>query len=135
LTNLSSKTNVCISPNEKLVLTGTSVRKGFGHGMIMAYDVEAGDLVDSLAISDQSVVSIVWHKVINQIVVGSADANIRVLYDPKLSNKGIMSCIVKQEKRRPVDSMTTFSRPVYTPSTFEDEREKEMEKDPFNPNN
>ena len=32
LTNLSSKTNVCISPDEKLVLTGTSVRKGFGFG-------------------------------------------------------------------------------------------------------
>ena len=45
LTNLSSKTNICISPNEKLVLTGTSVRKGFGHGMIMAYDVQTGNLV------------------------------------------------------------------------------------------
>lgn len=30
LTNLSSKTSVCFSPNEKIVLTGTSVRKGFG---------------------------------------------------------------------------------------------------------
>lgn len=38
LINLSSKTNVAISPDEKLVLTGTSVKKGFGYGYIMAYD-------------------------------------------------------------------------------------------------
>lgn len=30
LTNFSSKTNICISPDEKMVITGTSVRKGFG---------------------------------------------------------------------------------------------------------
>ena len=28
-----------------------------------------------------------------------------------------------------------FSKPILTPSTYEDEREIEMEKDPFNPNN
>jgi WD repeat-containing protein 70 len=42
LTNLSSKTAICISPNETMVLTGTSVRKGFGYGHIMAYDVASG---------------------------------------------------------------------------------------------
>ena len=39
LTNLSSRTNVSISPDEKLVLTGTSVRKGFGYGLLIAYDI------------------------------------------------------------------------------------------------
>lgn len=42
LTNLSSKTNICISPDEKLVLTGTSVRKGLGYGNIVVYDVATG---------------------------------------------------------------------------------------------
>jgi WD40 repeat protein len=44
LANLSSKTNICISPNETMILTGTSVRKGFGFGHIMAFDVATGDL-------------------------------------------------------------------------------------------
>mmetsp|Transcript_26912 Transcript_26912/g.25975 ORF Transcript_26912/g.25975 Transcript_26912/m.25975 type:complete len:315 (-) Transcript_26912:621-1565(-) len=44
LTNLSSKTNICLSPNESLVLTGTSVRKGFGYGHIMAFDPVSGEL-------------------------------------------------------------------------------------------
>ena len=32
LTNLNVKTGVCISPDETLILTGTSVRKGFAYG-------------------------------------------------------------------------------------------------------
>jgi hypothetical protein len=32
LTNLNAKTKVCISPDETLILTGTSVRKGFAYG-------------------------------------------------------------------------------------------------------
>lgn len=32
LTNLNSKTGICISPDETLILTGTSVRKGFAYG-------------------------------------------------------------------------------------------------------
>lgn len=32
LTNLNAKTGVCISPDETLILTGTSVRKGFAYG-------------------------------------------------------------------------------------------------------
>ncbi len=43
LTNLSSKTNMCLSPEETMILTGTSVRKGFGFGHIMAYDVLTGE--------------------------------------------------------------------------------------------
>ena len=75
-----------------------------------------------------------WHPVINQIIVGSADAVVRVLYDPDMSEKGIMQCIVKQEKRRPIDGTNIFQKPIFTPSTYEDQREKELEKDPFNPN-
>jgi WD repeat-containing protein 70 len=43
LTNLNAKTTVCISPDESLILTGTSVRKGFAYGMLLAYDPLSGD--------------------------------------------------------------------------------------------
>jgi hypothetical protein len=65
LVNLSSKTNICISPDEKLVLTGTSVKKSFGYGHIMAYDSSSGDLVNQVPVSKDSVVSILWHAGIN----------------------------------------------------------------------
>lgn len=38
LLNMSDRTSVCISPNEKFVLTGTSVKKGYGYGLLVAYD-------------------------------------------------------------------------------------------------
>jgi hypothetical protein len=43
LTNLNAKTGVCLSPDESMIITGTSVRKNFGHGLLMAYDVVTGD--------------------------------------------------------------------------------------------
>jgi hypothetical protein len=67
--------------------------------------------------------------------VGSGDAVIRVLYDPELSRRGVTTSITKLEKRRPIDHGLQFTKPILTPSIYEDEREKEMEKDPFNPNN
>ncbi|CDW85197.1 wd repeat-containing protein 70 [Stylonychia lemnae] len=135
LINLSSKTNVSISPDERLVLTGTSVRKGFGYGLLVACDVQTGEIVNQSAIAQESVIQVFWHPSINQIVVGSADSNIRVLYDPKLSERGITTSLVKLEKRKPIDGITIFNRPILTPSVYEDEKEKEMEKDPWNPNN
>jgi hypothetical protein len=31
--------------------------------------------------------------------------------------------------------VTIFNKPIYNPAIYEDEKEKEIEKDPFNPNN
>mmetsp|Transcript_45496 Transcript_45496/g.33272 ORF Transcript_45496/g.33272 Transcript_45496/m.33272 type:complete len:133 (+) Transcript_45496:1452-1850(+) len=46
-----------------------------------------------------------------------------------------MRCLVKQEKRKPVDGITVFQKPILHPALFEDAKTKEMELDPFNPNN
>lgn len=43
LVNMSSKTAVTISPSEKMLLTGTSVRQGYGHGFIMGFSTVNGD--------------------------------------------------------------------------------------------
>ena len=43
LTNLNAQTGVCISPDETLILTGTSVRKGFAYGMLLAFDATSGE--------------------------------------------------------------------------------------------
>lgn len=60
LINMSSKTNVAFSPDEKLVLTGTSVRKGFGQGLIMAYDAQSGEEIARSAVSQDSVIQVHW---------------------------------------------------------------------------
>jgi WD40 repeat protein len=103
LTNLSPKTNITLSPDEKLILTGTSVRKGFAHGMIMAFDVITGDTVCQAPLCKDSVIVVNWHPALNQLIVGTGDSNIRILYDPEMSQRGIMSSLTKLEKRRPID--------------------------------
>lgn len=108
LTCIQSKTGITLSPDEKLVLTGTSVRKGFGHGMLMGFEVATGEEVCKTPISTDSVVTVFWHPALNQIIVGSADANIRVLYDPEKSVRGITSSLTKLEKRRPIDQNMQF---------------------------
>jgi hypothetical protein len=57
------------------------------------------------------------------------------LYDPEKSSRGITTSLTKLEKRRPIDQNMVFNKPILLPSMYEDEREKEMEKDPYNPNN
>lgn len=42
LENMSDKTGICISPSEKFVLTGTSVKKSFKHGLLVAFDTQLG---------------------------------------------------------------------------------------------
>jgi hypothetical protein len=36
---MSNKTSIAFSSDEKIVLTGTSVRRGFGYGYLMGFDV------------------------------------------------------------------------------------------------
>jgi len=121
LVNLSPKTGVAISPNEKVVLTGTSVRKGYGYGQVVAFSTIDGSKVDSVPISQTSVISVVWHHALNQIFVGSADASIVALYDPTSSKggSGILKCIERQEKRRPIEGQTAFGKSILTPAEYE----------------
>ena len=59
--------------------------------------------------------------------MGSADARVSVLYDPEKSRGGIMKCISKQERRRPVEGQTVFGKPILTPALFDDERLRKQE--------
>ena len=95
LVNMSSKTAITISPNEKMLLTGTSVRQGFGHGFMVGFSTMHGDKVCETPISEHSVIALSWHHALNQIFVGSADSKITVLYDPDLSQNGIMRTITR----------------------------------------
>jgi len=100
LVNFSSKTGITISPNEKLLLTGTSVRHGYGHSFLVGFNTMTGEKVCETPISQHSVNCLQWHHALNQIFIGSADAKITVLYDPEASQNGIMRSITRGEKRK-----------------------------------
>jgi len=61
LVNMSSKTAVTISPNEKMLLTGTSMRRGYGHGFIVGFSTVNGEKMCETPISENSVIALQWH--------------------------------------------------------------------------
>jgi len=47
--------------------------------------------------------------------MGCADATVRVLYDPRYSNNGIMTSILKKEKKKKMDSFHNIEQQIITP--------------------
>ena len=119
LVNLSPKTNIALSPDAKIVITGASVRKNHGQGVLHGFCTKSGERVIELPMGTSSVITSFWHESTNQIFVGMGDGKIEVLYSPQLSKGGVMKCVNKQEKRRMAEqnsvlNNSAFQQPVFT---------------------
>lgn len=78
----------------------------------------------SSGITQSSVVRVLWHAKINQIITGSADGNIGVYYSPTASVRGAKLSVVREPKKRAVDDYE-IDRPIITPHAlpmFKEER-------------
>ncbi|KAF9094324.1 hypothetical protein BGX29_009539 [Mortierella sp. GBA35] len=115
--SLNSEANVIFSPDERLILTGTGVKKNEGYGKIIMMNSENLEVVRTVSVSQSSVVRVLWHDKLNQIVAGNADGTARVFYDPEVSNKGAKLCATKSPKKRAVDDYE-IDRPIITPHTL-----------------
>jgi len=117
LPNNFEQTDCLFSPDEKYIVTGTSARKKGESGLLMFYDKATFKPVRQLGMSGASVIRILWHKEINQIIVGGSDAKVRVLYDPTSSNKGAMLCVLRAPRAKdPFDYEP--DRPIYNPHSL-----------------
>ncbi|KAF9582544.1 hypothetical protein BGW38_000082 [Lunasporangiospora selenospora] len=112
--SLNSEANVIFSPDERLILTGTGVRKSEGFGKIMMFNSENLEVTRTVSVSQSSVVRVLWHDKLNQIIAGNADGTARVFYDPEVSNKGAKLCASKAPKKRAIDDYE-IDRPIITP--------------------
>ncbi|MCO5607996.1 hypothetical protein L7F22_062199 [Adiantum nelumboides] len=94
LPNSYQQTNVALSPDEQLILTGTSVEKGGSAGGILyLFDKRRLELARKIGVSSHSVVSCAWHKRLNQILASSGDkkeGGTHILYDPAVSERGAL---------------------------------------------
>lgn len=139
LTNNDIHTQVSLSPDERYILTGTSILSSKDNGLVLLYDSTTFEKVGQLTISQASVIRVVWHSVLNQIFVGSSDQNLHVLCDPKKSQKGALLCINKQERKaRPedIDYMPDIRTPHALPSLKDENKNKKkkyekMRQDPI----
>ncbi|KAJ3400922.1 WD repeat-containing protein 70 [Chytridiales sp. JEL 0842] len=97
--------NAIFSPNDKYVVTGTSARKGHGAGKICFYNKHDLSPAHEVPLSEGSVVKVMWHGRINQILASTSEGSVNVYYDMKVSSGGAKLCADKKAKGRQVDDI------------------------------
>lgn len=111
-----SETACCFSPDESLILTGTSAQRDGTGGALLFFDVNKLQLVRRIG-TVGSVVAVHWHARLNQIFMGTGDKSggcVRGLYDPTLSERGVLLCAARKPRAKdPLD----FEAPlvIHTP--------------------
>merc|ERR1712059_233615 len=90
------QTDVLFSPDDKLVVTGTSMNKGDKGGKLVFFDKDTFQKAFEMTVEGSHVIRLTWHPKLNQILVGGGDGAVRVYYDPKKSVRGAMLCVVKK---------------------------------------
>lgn len=125
------------SPDQSLLLTGTSVKRGEGTGLVVFYDTQTYEKVMQLGVAPASVVSILWHPTINQIVVGDSEYNAHVYFDPKISEKGALLCATRAPRRKHPEDME-FGSNIINPHALDmfkapRSRKRQREKDRKDP--
>jgi len=99
LPNKYQETDVVFSPDDSVICTGTSLSKDSEVGKLAFFDKASLEPIQEVSITDNSVISVLWHPKLNQIMCGSTDHKIHVLYNPEISTKGVLYCVTKHPKR------------------------------------
>ncbi|CAD7699667.1 unnamed protein product [Ostreobium quekettii] len=134
LTNMQSSTGCCLSPTETLAVTGLS-DDGTGSGGVAFVDLERGEVVRKVAMAE-SVVPVLWHPKLNQILVGMggrSTGQTSILYNPDFSERGALLCVGQAPRRRvgfdfeaPVIIHNPHALPMYRePRSKKRQREKD----------
>ncbi|XP_008783745.2 WD repeat-containing protein 70 [Phoenix dactylifera] len=108
LPNHYAQTNPAFSPDEQLILTGTSVEKeGSSGGLLCFFDRRKLELVSRVGISPKySVICCAWHPKINQVFATVGDkkeGGTHILYDPSISKRGALVCVGRAPRKKSVD--------------------------------
>ncbi|XP_009871726.1 PREDICTED: WD repeat-containing protein 70, partial [Apaloderma vittatum] len=132
-------TDCCFSPDDKILVTGTSVKKGGGSGKLIFFYRQTFQKFYEIEVTDASVVRCLWHPKLNQIMVGTGNGLAKVYYDPVKSQRGAKLCVVKT-KRKERQAETLTQDYIITPHAlpmFREPRQrstrKQLEKDRLDP--
>jgi hypothetical protein len=117
LPNNYKETKCVFSPDEALIVTGTSVTKNSdATGNLVFFDKTSLEMVKQVSVSQASVLSVLWHPKINQIVAGCSDGVTHVMFDPAFSSKGALYSVSKAPRVTKKDF--TPDRPIITPNAL-----------------
>lgn len=130
LFNRFDMTDCLFSPNNQLVVTGTSMERGEKSGSLFMFNRNTWKLEHCMPVGESHVVSLYWHPRLNQICVGGGDGKIRILYDPARSHNGAVLAAGKRKKRTR-DMGIVVSQQIITPHAlpmFREERHRSTRK-------
>lgn len=121
LPNALAETNVSFIDDDcNYFITGTSAnrRDKSSRGSLRVYSRQLLREVWKRDVEQDagSVTHVTWHKKINQVLYGTADGSVRTLYHSEESNKGILSCLSKSERRKAYSSAPVEVSEIYTGS-------------------
>ncbi|GKB29171.1 WD repeat-containing protein 70, partial [Tanacetum coccineum] len=143
LPNQYPQTNVAFSPDEQLLLTGTSVeRDSTTGGLLCVFDRQKLELVSKVGISPTcSVVQCAWHPKLNQIFATVGDKHhggTHVLYDPTISARGALVCVARAPRKKSIDDFQAepvihnpHALPLFRDQPSRKRQREKMLKDPL----
>ena len=140
LENAFQQTSCIFSPDENIMVTGTSTRPGHGVGKVKFYDLQGSiEEIHEINVCDNSVVSLLWHPKLNQLMVGSADNLVRTYYSPNLSESGVLLGLQRNPMKKKVqgfvseeDSVNIYNpNAIFRPSASTRRQKIKARKDPI----
>ncbi|PAV72731.1 hypothetical protein WR25_18714 [Diploscapter pachys] len=126
-------TDCGFSPRGELVFTGTSSPNSQIPGQLLFFNTENFDLVYKIDFPGVSCTRIDWHPKLNQILVGLSDGSIKILYDEKMSVRGVIGCVkrpIKRSRREEVIKEEMVLSPLAL-EMFQPRREDDEEKEKY----
>eukprot|EP00002_Diphylleia_rotans_P038625 TRINITY_DN8822_c0_g1_i2.p1 TRINITY_DN8822_c0_g1~~TRINITY_DN8822_c0_g1_i2.p1 ORF type:complete len:685 (+),score=153.64 TRINITY_DN8822_c0_g1_i2:75-2129(+) len=117
LNNDYDMTDCAFSPDDRLILTGTSVKKRDGSGLLVFFDKLTLKKTNQYGVSEgASVMRVLWHPHINQIIATTSKGQAHVYYDPLLSKNGAKLCAERKPRKiDPSDDIQELLRPIVIP--------------------
>jgi WD40 repeat protein len=110
------ETDMTLSPDEKILVTGTSSREvGVLGGQAVFIDRSTMKPIQRVRMDCQGVVRSLWHAGINQLLFGCSDGAIRLLYSPELSQKGVLMCVSRKAKPKASTDYSASVGAIQTP--------------------
>ncbi|EAS02900.1 WD domain, G-beta repeat protein (macronuclear) [Tetrahymena thermophila SB210] len=115
LPSYSPGPSVCLSPDEKYILTGSSTSNHIKErdSFLYLYDSTTLDEVAKIKVGEDSITDMIWHPQLNQIIFGVGE-NIQIYFDQQKSKKGALNCISKKSRQVSIEDLHN-NKPVISP--------------------
>ncbi|KAK7479826.1 hypothetical protein BaRGS_00028906 [Batillaria attramentaria] len=139
LSNMFPMTDCVFSPDDKMIITGTSMDRGDKYGKAIFFERETMNKVYEMQMEGASVVRCLWHPKLNQMVLGCGDGQVHLYYDPKKSHRGAMLCVVRKKRKAKQEEVvvnehiiTPYALPMFREGrpTSTRKQEEKVRKDP-----